>query len=137
MGKGDGIIPYQMKPGTTLNPNGRPLKVHTILKKSGYTKDDITEAFKEVGWQSVDKLQEIADDDSKPAIIKVIAKAFVRGAEKGDFRYISEILQHVIGKPKEVTEQIITEFKVTLNLNGSAINTIHPASALPLPNSDT
>ena len=88
--------------GESGNLNGRPKKIYTVLKESGYTKDGIRDAFSEMGWQ----------------ILKVIAKAFLRGAERGDFRYVSEILQHVVGKPKETVEQTITEFKVTLNLNG-------------------
>ena len=112
----DNLTPF--KPGESGNLNGRPKKIYTVLKESGYTKDDIRDAFSEIGWQNVDDLKEILDDETKPVILKVIAKAFLRGAEKGDFRYVSEILQHVVGKPKETVEQTITEFKVTLNLNG-------------------
>lgn len=138
MAKGDGIIPYQMKPGTTLNPNGRPKKIFTILKASGFTKDDIRAAFEETGWQTIEGLNNILDNDNSPAIMKVIARAFLRGAEKGDFRYVSEIIQHVIGKPKETVEQTITQFKITLNLDGSNTgNTIRQAPAVQLPDSDT
>lgn len=105
--------------GEVGNPNGRPKKIYTVLKQSGFTKDDVRDAFEEIGWQSIDELKEIENDPTKPAILKVIAKAFIRGAEKGDFRYVSEILQHVVGKPKETVEQTITQFKVTLNLNGN------------------
>jgi len=109
-----------MEKGETLNPNGRPKRIYTVLKQSGFSKDDVRDAFEEIGWQSIDELKEIENDPTKPAILKVIAKAFIRGAEKGDFRYVSEILQHVVGKPKETVEQTITQFKVTLNLNGNS-----------------
>jgi len=109
------LEPYEFKPGQSGNPNGRPLKIHTILKASGYTLDDIREAFKDIGWHDADKAQEIIDNEKSPLILKVVARAFLKGAEKGDFRYISEILQHVIGKPKEQTEnkhlhKIIVEY---------------------------
>ena len=52
----------------------------------------------------LEDLQAIVEDETKPVILKVIARAFIKGAEKGDFRYVSEILQHVIGKPKEQSE---------------------------------
>jgi len=100
----ENIEPYKMKPGQTLNPNGRPKRIYTILKESGYSKEDIGDAFKEIGWQTIEDLQEIVDDPKKPVILKVIARAFIKGADKGDFRYVSEILQHVIGKPKEQSE---------------------------------
>lgn len=95
----------RFKPGESGNPEGRPKKIFTILKESGFSKDDIRDAFEEIGWQTVEQLQALLDDPAKPAIIKVIAKAFHRGAEKGDYRYVAEILQQVIGKPKETRDE--------------------------------
>lgn len=112
--------------GDIGNPNGRPKRIYTVLKESGYTKEDIRDAFEEIGWQNLTDLHEILKDETKPAILKVIANAFIKGAEKGDFRYVSEILQHVMGKPKETIETKITQFKITLDL-GSA-NTIQQTS---------
>ena len=98
-----------------INRLGPPKRIYTILKESGYTKSDIKDAFEEIGWQNIESLNKILEDPDKPAILKVIAKAFIKGAEKGDFRYVSEILNHVIGKPKEQTEnkhlhKIIVEY---------------------------
>ena len=109
------LEPYQFKPGKTGNPNGRPRKIFTIIKESGYTKDDIRVSFEQMGWQNLEDLQAILDDDTKPVILKVIARAFIKGAERGDFRYVSEILTHVMGKPKEQIEsknlhKIIVEY---------------------------
>ena len=105
--------------GESGNPAGRPKRIYTVLKESGYTKDDIRDAFEEIGWQTIDDLEAIAADPGKPAILKVIAQAFISGAKKGDFRYVSEILQHVMGKPKETVEANITQrkYSITLNLN--------------------
>lgn len=102
MAGADNLIPF--KPGQSGNPNGRPKRIYTILKESGYTRDDIREAFTEIGWQNLDDLKEIIEDPNKPVILKVIAKAFIRGAEKGDFRYVSEIIQQAIGKPKDTVD---------------------------------
>ena len=95
---------HRIQKGETLNPNGRPKKIYTVLKESGYTKDDIRDAFAEIGWQNEADIDEILNDESKPMILRLIAKAFKRGTDKGDFRYVSEILQHVVGKPTEKTE---------------------------------
>ena len=104
----ENVRPYQMKPGETLNPNGRPRKIYTILKESGYTKDDVRTAFNEIAWADVDELQRLFKDPKSPAIIKVIAHAYKRAIEKGDYRYVSEIIQQSIGKPKETSEVSMT-----------------------------
>jgi hypothetical protein len=101
--------------GNNANPNGRPKRIYTILKESGYTKDDISTAFAEIGWQTLEDAEAIVKDPTKPLILKTVAMAFIKGATKGDFRYVSEILQHVIGKPKEQSEnkhlhKIIVEY---------------------------
>lgn len=111
----------QFKPGQSGNPNGRPKKIFNLIKESGYSKEDIRDAFDEIGWQTMDDLNEVMLDPNKPVILKVIAKAFLRGADKGDFRYVSEILTHVLGKPKEqvdVTTQgdKINQFDISLKL---------------------
>ena len=100
----ENLIPFKPGPDPRRNLQGRPPKIYTVLKESGFTTDDIRNAFKEIGWQNEQDLQEILTDESKPAILRLIAKAFIKGIEKGDFRYVSEILQHVIGKPKEQSE---------------------------------
>lgn len=96
---------YRPAKGETANPNGRPKKIFTILKESGYSKDDIRTAFELVAWLTESEAEEIHTDPTKPMVLKVAAMAFLKGAKKGDFRYISEIMSHVIGKPKETVEQ--------------------------------
>lgn len=122
--KGNNLIPFKPGADPRRNLEGRPKRIHTVLKDSGYSKDDIRDAFEEIGWQNISDLEAILEDDSKPVILKVIARAFIKGAEKGDFRYVSEILQHVVGKPKEQTEnkhlhKILIEYA---NPNSSSIS---------------
>lgn len=96
------------KPGQTGNPNGRPTKIYTILKQSGYTRDDVRTAFHEISWMTIEELKEKFADPASPAIIKVITHCFKRAIEKGDYRYISEIIQQTIGAPKQTLDANIT-----------------------------
>lgn len=113
----ENIEPYKMKPGQTLNPNGRPKKIYTVLKESGYSKDDMREAFHEIGWLTEDDAKAIIDDPTKPLLVKTLAQAFIKGAMKGDYRYIAEIIQQVIGKPKESLEITKKVYKITMNID--------------------
>lgn len=106
----------RLKPGESGNLNGRPKKIYTILKESGFSKYDIRTAMQEAGWQTTSELQDIIDDESKPAILKIIARAFIKGADKGDYRYISEIMQQAIGKPTETIEATVSHYKITMHL---------------------
>lgn len=93
--------PKPFKKGESGNPKGKPPKIKTLLKKSGYTKDHIRMVFEESGWQTSEGLNKIIDDRTKPAIMHVVARAFMKAIANGDYRYVSEIMQQVIGKPKE------------------------------------
>lgn len=107
----------KLEKGESGNLNGRPKKIYSVLKESGYSKEDIKAAFEEIGWQTSDDLDAILDDSTKPMILRLIAKAFQKGTEKGDFRYVSEILAHVIGRPKENgSTPNVTNYNLTLNL---------------------
>lgn len=106
-----------------INRNGRPKKIYTILKESGYSKDDMREAYHQIAWSEVAELQRLFKDENSPAIIKVIAHAFKRAIEKGDYRYVQEIIEQVIGRAKETIEADINiDYKITLNLNDNLPN---------------
>lgn len=111
----ENLRPFKPGPDERRNLKGRPKSVYSLMKSSGYSKDDITRCFGELAWQTIDDLSKILEDDKSPALAKTVAQAFIKAATKGDFRYISEILQHVVGKPKEQTEnkhlhKIIVEY---------------------------
>lgn len=114
--------------------NGRPKKIYTIIKESGFSLDDMREAFKDIGWQTLEDAQVLVDDPKSPLIVKVIAQAFIKGATKGDFRYIDNIIQHAIGKPKETQDiktdnkhEITVKFEQRNNPTGTAPDAIEGA----------
>jgi hypothetical protein len=94
-GKGFDVNPQN------INRNGPPRKLFTIIKDCGYSKDDAREAMHQLAWLPIDELEKIFKDKNSPVIIKVIAHAFQKAILKGDYRYISEIIQQSIGKPTE------------------------------------
>lgn len=100
----ENLKPFKPGPDPRRNLKGRPQSVYNVMNASGYSKDDISRCFGELGWQTEDELEAIFNDKSSPTLPRVTAQAFLKAMRKGDFRYISEILQHVIGKPKEQTE---------------------------------
>ena len=95
-----------------INKNGRPLKIYTILKNKGYSKDDITAAFGELAFYTLKELKEIHQDESKPIITRIVANQFYSALSKSDWNKVREILEHVIGKPKQ---DIKTDGNININ----------------------
>ena len=80
---------------------GRKKKIYTILRDSGYGKDDIKTAMGELAWYTQKEIKEFADDTTKPAIIRIIAQQYIQAIEKNDMNKISEILSYQVNKPTQ------------------------------------
>ncbi len=102
------LQPFQA--GRSGNPNGRPKKLKTVLRDQGYSYSDIRKVFTNLAVYTIDELKEIENNKGRyPAIIVVATKAFIQAATKGEYKYIKDIMEHVIGKPGlsiEAGEQI-------------------------------
>lgn len=94
-----------------INKKGRPKKIYTILKETGYSKDDIRTIFLELPLSSLKELKSITKNKKAPALVLIVAKAIERAINKGDYNQIKDIIEQVIGKsPQHITtEQDITE----------------------------
>lgn len=99
------IRPEDNTAGFQVNPqnigNGRPKKIYTVIKEMGYSADDIRTAFGELAFYTLDQLKAIHKDETKPIITRIIANQFYLALSKGDWGKVKEILEHVIGKPKQ------------------------------------
>lgn len=83
---------------------GRKKKIYTIIKESGYSKEDMLTCFEELAWYSMDDLQLLFKDKKAPAIIKVVAHCYKKAIEKGDFSFIKQIIEYNLGKPLQKIE---------------------------------
>lgn len=83
---------------------GRKKKIYTVIKEMGYSADDIKTAFGELAFYSVDEINKMILDESKPIITRIVAKQFSIALIAGDWSKIKEILEHVIGKPNQSTD---------------------------------
>lgn len=83
---------------------GRKKKIYTILKESGYNADDIKTAFGEMAFMTLPELKTIHTDESKPVIVRIIANQFYAALKNSDWRKINELMQHVIGVPKQAIQ---------------------------------
>lgn len=95
-----------------ISKSGRPKKIYTVLSEQGYSKDDIRTAFGELVWYTQKELKNVQTNNEKPMLVRIIANQFIMALQKGDFSKVKDILEYVIGKPKQHT-QISNEFRTT------------------------
>jgi len=98
-----------------INLKGRPKKIYTILKETGYSATDIKAAFGELAFYTVKDLDIILNDESKPVITRIVANQFKEALGKSDYYKIKEILEHSIGKP---TQSIDLESTIKKEVKG-------------------
>jgi hypothetical protein len=102
MGQTDNL--KQWKKGQSGNPSGRPRKIFNVLKEKGYTTDDIKSVFREVMWYDEKEMRDLALDKTKPMIMRITANQVGLALSKGDMRRLTEILEQVIGRPKQAID---------------------------------
>jgi len=85
--------------------NGRPLKIYTVLKKKGYSKDDIGACFGELLYYSKDELGELILKNKVPAITLIIAKHLMNAIEHGMYeKGVMDMLNRFSGMPTQKIE---------------------------------
>ena len=90
--------------GQDPTKGGRKKKIYTILKDKGFSKDDVVTAFTEMLFYSIEELKEVAQDNSKPVIMKIVATALRDAYVKGDYKKARDIIEQVIGRALQRTE---------------------------------
>ena len=100
------------------NPNGRPPKFITTLKKQGFHPGDINRVILTILSLQVEKVSEIASNDEYTILERIIAKALINTLSKGNLYALESLLNRSVGSPVRQKENDITDkqIKVTLNL---------------------
>jgi len=107
----ENVLPYRMKKGETLNPNGRPRKYVSLLKEQGYKLSEINDTIQTMLSMDVSELKQVWDNPKATILEKTIANAMRKSLEKGSLYSIETLLTRVYGKPKE-TSQVQTDSRI-------------------------
>lgn len=93
--------------GETSNPNGRPRKFISQLKKEGYKQSEIFDAIQVLISMQPDELNNVRLNPKATVLEITIASAILRSIEKGELDSLETLLTRIYGKPKEKVEQEI------------------------------
>ena len=105
------LIPF--KPGFDIrrNTKGAPRKVVSTLSEIGYNNREIVDTMMSLVALTQSELQMIIDDENNTALERTVAKAIVKGLEKGSLYNLEQLINRAIGKPKE-TQQVSTDSRI-------------------------
>jgi hypothetical protein len=108
--------------GQDTTKGGRKKKIYNILKEKGYGSDDIVACFNELAFYSRDELQDLLARSDVPVIMTVVARAFQMAVNKGQFSFVKEIVEHVVGKAVQKTEmEVVTKDITNQNLDNLTV----------------
>jgi hypothetical protein len=116
---------FKWKPGTqSPNPNGRPLKLATILKRNGITQTQCNDLILQILSMTRNEIQSIALDETAPMIERIISNALLKSHQQSNLYALESLLNRTFGTPKQTTfSNQITEKPIFVSLNLDIPNT--------------
>ncbi len=99
------------------NPNGRPPKFITTLKKQGYYSEDINRVILTILLLHEEKVSQIASGEEYTILERIIAKALINSLRKGNLYAMESLLNRSVGMSKQQNEIQIEEKKIDVTLN--------------------
>lgn len=98
---------WHVAKGETSNPNGRPRKFISQLKKEGYKQSEIFDAIQVLISMQPDELEAVKLNPKATVLEITIASAILKSIKNGDLSSLETLLTRIYGKPKEKVEQEI------------------------------
>ena len=105
---GEGLIPFQMKPGETLNPNGRPKNTLTELKGQGLSRTDCYNAIGYMLKMDKPELTSISKSESEPVWKVCIARAILRDIARGFYSTVESLFDRLFGRSHQPIDAEVT-----------------------------
>lgn len=104
------------KKGQSGNPAGRPKKLVSLMKMSGYKLSQVSDTIQVMLMMNLKELKIIFDNPDATILEKTIANAMITSLRRGSLYSIETLLTRIYGKPKEtstVTNDGKIEFVIT------------------------
>ena len=122
------LEPFKWKPGTSSpNPQGRPLKLATILKRQGITQTQCNDLILQILSMTRNEIQSLALDETAPMIERIISNALLKSHQQSNLYALESLLNRTFGTPKQTTfNNQTTEKPIFVSLNLDIPNTWTP-----------
>jgi hypothetical protein len=92
---------WHVAKGESSNPNGRPRKFISQLKKEGYKQSEIFDAIQVLISMQPDELQSVKTNPKATVLEITIASAILKSIKDGNLDSLETLLTRIYGKPKQ------------------------------------
>lgn len=87
------------------NKNGAPRKLISTFSEIGYTKREINDCIQNILALTLEEIKQIETNDDCTILERTIAKALIKGFEKGSLYNLETTLSRSMGTPNQSIEQ--------------------------------
>jgi len=111
----ENIVPFQIKKGQRLNPNGRPKRTFALAKDIGYCKEDVTACIRLYISLTKAEIEARILEGDVTVLELLIIKGLNKDIKDGTLHNLDKLLNRMIGLPKAETIQtnINTDIEVS------------------------
>jgi hypothetical protein len=112
------LDPYKWQPGTqSPNPNGRPPKLTTILKRQGITQTQCNDLILQILTMTRDEIEHLAMDETASMFERIISNALIHSHRHSNLNALEPLLNRTLGMPRQTTTTSIEEKPIFLGIN--------------------
>lgn len=116
-GSPQNLIPFKKGFDERRLLTGRPRKLITNLKETGYKVSEIKDVIQVMVAMTNSQLEKIKENPNSTALEKMISTALIRGSKYGQLDVMETLLTRAQGKPVSKTESDITITGTSIKLN--------------------
>lgn len=102
-GPGQNGVATQFKPGVSGNPSGKPALPAEINESRKLSTQEVIRVASDFLRLTVREVREVLEDEDSHACEALVASIIVSGIN-GSHQHVKELLDRVIGKPKETVD---------------------------------
>lgn len=84
------------------NSGRKTNKIDEILIDEGYSAEDARRAYLRLGFKTIKQAREIAEDESQPGIVRIVAQQYVAAYDEEDYNKVKDIMSHVLPRQEEI-----------------------------------
>ena len=115
------LIPFGKGFDPRRNVNGASRKVISTFQDMGYTKREINDTIVNMLSMTADEIKKVVDNDDCTVLERTVAKALLKGMEKGSLFNIETTISRAMGTPNQSSDVTVDNKIEVVFIKGKTI----------------